>query len=154
MGKASEMAAMNASGVSEVIAWIREQIAQDRERAEKEAAATSVSDCLNADHDPKGVLAVADAHEALLNFLESNSRSTIELDATSGANVIHEMFWALSGNTLLGHVASAYRHRSGYDQAAALLAGAESKVTVQLGSTVAGDELLQRRLKRMEDKDK
>ncbi len=144
---------MNASGVSEVIAWIREQIAHDRARAEKEDP-TSVAECRNTGHDPKDVLAIADAHEALLDFLESNVRSTIELDATtSGADVINEMFWALSGNTLLGHITSAYRHRSGYDQAAARLAGAESKVTIQLGATVADDELLQRRLKRLRAQD-
>ncbi|MEU0886244.1 hypothetical protein ABZ345_47390 [Lentzea sp. NPDC005914] len=145
---------MSAPGVSELIAWIRSEIAYDRARAEKENAATSVSDCLNAEHDPKDVLAVADAHEALLDFIESNARSTIELDATSGADVIYEMFWSLKGNTLLGHVAGAYRHRHGYDQAAACLAGAGSRVTFQLSSTVADDELFQRRLKRLEDKDK
>lgn len=148
------MTGMSAPGINELIAWIREQIEHDRARAEKEDAATSVSDCLNVEHDPKDVLAVADAHAALLDFIESNARSTIELDATSGADVIHELFWALKGNTLLGIVAGAYRHRSAYDRAAACLAGAETRVTFQLGSTVADDELLQRRLRRMEDKDK
>jgi hypothetical protein len=148
------MAGMTQPGVSELIAWIREQIAHDRARAEKENASTTVSDCLNADHDPKDVLAVADAHGALLDFIESNARSTIELDATSGADVIHELFWALKGNTLLALVAGAYRHRSGYEQAAACLASGETRVTFQLASTVADDELLQRRLRRMEDRDK
>ncbi|MCG8927323.1 hypothetical protein [Lentzea sp. CC55] len=97
--------------MSEVIAWIREQIAHDRARAEKKGAERR-----DGGRDVRDVLAIADAHEAPLVFLESNVRSTIGLDAASGADVINEMFWALSGNTLLRHVASAYRHRSGYDR--------------------------------------
>ncbi|MEU4803563.1 hypothetical protein [Actinosynnema sp. NPDC023587] len=56
---------MGAPGVSDLIAWIRSQIAKDKACADGEAAVTSVSDDLNASHDLKDVQAVADTHHPL-----------------------------------------------------------------------------------------
>jgi hypothetical protein len=56
----TRMASLSEPGISELRAWIRKKIAQDRAHAEKENAVASRSDCLNADHDPSDMLAVAD----------------------------------------------------------------------------------------------
>lgn len=75
--------------------------------------------------------------EALLDFIETNFRSTIELDATSGVKVIGELFWSMRGNFPLGHVAGACRHRPGYAEAVACLADTEMRVTLRLSASAA-----------------
>lgn len=99
---------------TEILPWVREQIAAARQQAEQRKKYTA----LRALFDPAAVLAQCEAHERILNFAEGMatpdetlfaalSHETVSLDQARGAATV-------SGGYLIALVASAYQHRPGY----------------------------------------
>jgi hypothetical protein len=100
--------------VGDLMAWLREQIAEVQRRAEREQAATYAAACLDANHDPRDVIAQCEAHTAILDLYGVVS-DPANADRTDDRGVLlsHPIARRRMRDAVRA-VGLAYQHRPGY----------------------------------------
>ncbi|GLZ28207.1 hypothetical protein Lesp02_03970 [Lentzea sp. NBRC 105346] len=129
------------------VTWLREQIADTEQAALPNLYAPD-----DVQRTARDALAQCEAHTAILDFIERNTKPDVQLGAAAGEAFIAELYLSLNMHELLGHLALAYQHRPGYAETIAALNEATARVTLTLSDKAKDDELAARRLKRQDER--